>query len=491
MLNRQGRFAAALRPRSAFGRGVTMLAGGSAFAQLLSVAVAPLLTRLFSPEDFGVLAIYTTIISIVGVIASGQYHQAIPLPNDDFTAANLFSLSLALVLGIALASALVVIPYGMPIANFLGAPALGPYMWLVPLGILGVATYEVASTYAIRKKSFGLIARTRITQGVGQSGVQVITGLSGAGAIGLLAGQLIGQTVGSLALATAALRGDREAFRHVRFAAMADAALRYKRFPVFWSWAVIFNALGVQAPVLLIAYFFGGAVAGLFALAQRVAMMPVMLIAKSSSQVFFSIASEANRSNKLGAVAGNLFHKMFCAALPFLPIVVLAAPDLVEVIFGSTWRESGVFIQWLAPWLFILFLAFPLTPVVKVLERQRGELLFQAVLLVGRAGSIVTGGLLGDARIAIALFGTISGLLWLGYLAWMLRIAGARWCHGLRGIVKPAGLSLSIALFLGYIASNTQGDSATIAGVLACTVIAVFAARRSFSADPNSAQKDT
>ena len=46
-----------LLPKNAFARGVSVLVGGTAGAQLLTILAAPLLTRLYGPEDFGLVAV--------------------------------------------------------------------------------------------------------------------------------------------------------------------------------------------------------------------------------------------------------------------------------------------------------------------------------------------------------------------------------------------------------------------------------------------------
>lgn len=452
------------------------LAGGAGAAQLLAAAIAPLLTRLYTPEDFGVLAVYTGIISLIGVMSTGQFYQAIPLPKSEADAANLASLSLLLVLLTSGMTALLVVPFGGQLASVLRAPGLADLAWLIPLGVVGVAAYEITSTYAIRKKSFGLLARTRILQGMGQSGAQLGLGAGGSGPFGLIIGQVLGQSLGTGSLAVAAWKTDKAAFEEVSFAGMTRTGSRYRRFPLLWSWAVILNTLGTQAPPLLLSAFFGGTVTGLFALGQRLAMMPVMLVAKSTSQVFFALAAESDRE-QIGTETSGLFAKMFRAGLPFFPIVVLAAPQLVAVLFGSEWRESGVYIRWLSPWLFLLFVTIPLTPLVRVLERQGGELVFQGALFVGRVASIVAGARVGDPRLAVALYGSTSALIWGGYLVWILRISRAPWGLGPRAIASTVFVTLCvtapllIALRLGLSDGTVSGLAVSCGMLPTCLLV--------------------
>ena len=84
-------------PKNTFVYGVSLLLGGTAGAQMLTVLAAPLLTRLYSSEDFGLLSVYTSLLALIGVVSSLRYELAIPLPEDDGEAANVAVLSLIFV----------------------------------------------------------------------------------------------------------------------------------------------------------------------------------------------------------------------------------------------------------------------------------------------------------------------------------------------------------------------------------------------------------
>jgi len=93
--------AARILPRSRFMRNVAVLAGGSAFGQLINISVAPILSRLYTPGDYGLLAVYASILGLLLVVVSLRYEMAIPLPDDEVAAANLLALSLIIVIVIS------------------------------------------------------------------------------------------------------------------------------------------------------------------------------------------------------------------------------------------------------------------------------------------------------------------------------------------------------------------------------------------------------
>jgi O-antigen/teichoic acid export membrane protein len=414
--------------------------------QLITLLAAPILARLFTPSDFGVLAVYTSTIGTVGALASLQYHQAVLLPEKDGPAAQLLSVALACTLFVSLLSAAVVFACGQRIAGFIGAPGLAPHMWLVPLGILGIAYYEAWSHWSLRKKIFGTLARTRVMQGLAQTGIQLVSGVASLGTPGLLFGQLAGQVVGTTTLVRHAWRENPAAFRAIRPSSMWHEAKQHQRFPIYSTWSVLFSALSMQAPVFLLSFYFGEHVTGLYAVGQRVLMMPVALIAKSTSQVLFSAGAEEERAGTLAPTVERLFASLSRIGLAPAFVLALSAQDVFTLLFGQRWVEAGLFAEWLTPWLFFVFLAFPLMPLSSILQRQVDAMIFQGALLIVRVAGLAVGGYRHDAILAIALFSFGSALSWLAYVLWTFRIAGARVSVCLDSLVRDAARALLIGI---------------------------------------------
>src|SRR5215210_587379 len=148
-------------PGGAFARHVVTLASGTAIAQLLLVLATPALTRLYTPADYGTLAVYSSTLTVLLVLASLRYEAAIPLPEDEALAGSLLALTLAVLAGMVMLVSLLVWLVGDAFVTRANVPALGPYLWLLPVGLLGAGTYQTLSYWAIRRRAFGRIARTK------------------------------------------------------------------------------------------------------------------------------------------------------------------------------------------------------------------------------------------------------------------------------------------------------------------------------------------
>ncbi|MCE8018993.1 oligosaccharide flippase family protein [Halomonas sp. MCCC 1A11036] len=422
MLNRLVIPARRLLPTHAFARGVSVLVGGTAGAQLLAIAAAPLLTRLYAPEDFGLLAVYGGLLALFTVVASGRYQLAIPLPETDREAAEVLALSLAVVALTTLAALLLVVVGGRALTEALGVPALAPWLWLLPLGVVLAGGYQAVSHWAVRTRAFSQVATTRIKQSLALLTIQLAASPLGGG--GLLLGHAAGQGAGTLTLARPALRA--VADQRVSLAGVWAAALRYRKFPLFSTWSGLFNTLGKQLPPLLFAALFSPVAAGLYALAHRVLALPMSLIGEAVGKVFFASAAESHRRGELGALVAKVHAMLAQIAMPVAVVLALIGPELFAMVFGERWREAGEFARWMAPWLYLVFITSPLSHLFSVLERQGQGLAFQTLLLGVRVVAIAIGAALDDLLLTVALFSLGSAACWIGFLAWIAHLTGNR-----------------------------------------------------------------
>lgn len=387
-----------LLPKGRFARSASLLAGGTAAGQLIIVAASPILTRLYSPEDFGALAVFTSLLGTLGVIASLRYQLAIPLPESNKEAANVTVLSLVIVLAMVLITALIAIPFRHSIAEALNTPLIAEYIWLVPLGLLLLGTYEVCNYWAIRNRAFGTIAQTKLTQSLGMVGVQI--GGYALGPIALLAGRIFGQAAGMYRLG-ALIINSRDQFLAVRPSGIKASLKNYRSFPLISTWSGLSGAGGTHLPPILIAIILGPVATGLYALTHRVLSLPVGVISKSIGDVFYSEAIEAKASGNLGALVTDIYSKMVRSSLPIAVVLIFSAPDVFRILFGDNWARSGELASWMTLWIFFQFVTTPPGRVFLILDRHGYALLFQLSLLLVTTLSIVIGGFWSEDLITI------------------------------------------------------------------------------------------
>jgi O-antigen/teichoic acid export membrane protein len=410
-----------LIPETTFARGVSVLVGGTASGQILLVIAGPLLTRLYGPEDFGTVAVYGSLVSLIGVISCMRYELAIPISKSDQEAANVALLSLCLVVGTSILTCIFVFFLGESVTAALSTPMLVSYLWLLPLGVLFWGACSVFSYWNIRKKNFTSIATSGVHQTIATLAVQ-LTAFK-LGGIGLVLGQMAGNAASATNLARPALKTSE--FRSCSAIGIRATITRYKRFPIYSTWEGFINSVSHQLAPLGFAALFNVSVVGLYALAYRIITIPMSLIGTAIGQVLFSTAAANRDRDQVCVLFENLCGKLAQFCLPPMVLLILVAPDLFEFVFGATWRKAGVFAQWMVPWIYFQFISSPLSPIFAVLEEQKQGLLWQLLLVSLRSIAIALGGIAGSIDQAVIYFSIASAIAYLIQVFWLGRIVGA------------------------------------------------------------------
>ncbi|MHB1295972.1 MAG: lipopolysaccharide biosynthesis protein [Anaerolineae bacterium] len=462
---------AAARRQTSFGSDVLKLVSGTTIAQALGVLLTPILTRLYAPEAFGTLALFTSVTSIIGVVACLRYEFAIMLPESDEEAANLLALSLLAAVAIT-ALCVPIITLGRPLLlRLLNAPELGPYLWLVPPMVFCAGAFSALNYWNSRTKKFGRLSVVRVVSSASTYGAKLGAGLAGYAT----AGTFIGATLLGLALSTGMLarriwRDDGRLFRQsVTQQMMRAGALRYRRFALIDVWSGLLNTVSWQLPALTLNWFFSSTVVGYYSLGLRVLQLPMSFIGGAIAQVFFQRAAQANVEGRLGDLVGNTLRTL--SGIGFYPVLTLAitGQSIFRVVFGPDWAEAGVYTQILAPWVLLWFISSPLSTVYSVLERQGSFLRLNVAILAARLLSLVLGGVLGSARLGLALF-SLSGVITYGYM--VLSAVRLSSCQlKLRSVVHFDIVAFfSIAALIVCAAMSLSDYVVAAAGVLVCSL---------------------
>ncbi|WP_032870866.1 oligosaccharide flippase family protein [Acinetobacter sp. 1000160] len=403
-----------------FIRNTAVMAGGAAGSQLLLVIATPIITRLYTPQDFGVLAIYIGILALFCVIASFRYEMAIPIPERDEEAIDLVFLSLILVGFTALISCLLIGIWGESIAFFLQEPRLKGLFWLLPLGVLFVGTYQILNKYAIREKLFKSVAVTRINQSITILIIQLL-GYK-LGAMALILAQSIGQGAGAFTLSKGIVSRLKSSNRR----RIISVAKKYRRFPLYSSWAGLLNTSGAQLPPLAFASLFSSQVAGYYTLAFGLVTAPITLLASAVGNVFLSDAAKTWREGSLGTTISFVHNKLANMAMPVIITLIFVIPDIFAWVFGERWATAGLFAQWMLPWIYLVFVTAPLSTTYEVIGKQSEYLIFQFTLFIVRLCAILYGAYLNDLKYTIVLFSLSSALCWLFFLLRLYALIGLR-----------------------------------------------------------------
>ena len=368
-----------------------VVVGGTVAGQILQLLSTPILSRLYTPDDFGVFAVFFSVVSVGYVIGSLRYELAIALPKRDGEAINVLALALVLAVVTAVLIGAVGLVWGDDLAAAVNVPAFADYVWVVVLALVVAGWYQALNLWAVRKRDFGVVGGSSLTQGAGLAVGQVGLGAVTTGPGGLLFGTVVSWTAGCAPLLPPLWRRDRESLTLISLRGMRRAAARYRRFPLFGVLSGLLNRGALEAGGVALAAIYGPAVAGLFLLGRRLMVAPAVLISTSVQQVYLGESSRLlhEAPQRLVALYRQTARKLF--VLSIAPTILLAtvSPWAFELIFGPEWREAGVYTQILAPVFLFQVTVMPLGSTFAILERQDLQLLRDAIRMAMVVGGLV------------------------------------------------------------------------------------------------------
>ena len=396
------RFKAMLRP-DGFVRAVGVLATGTIVGQLITLAASPILSRLFDPASFGVLAVYTAVLGVATTIGSLRLEQAIGLPRSQQVAFNVMVLAVmtSVVTATVVGALAFVAPGWLFPATDVDVPAL--VSLLLPLGVLFGSIYQAMSIWALRTRAFQPVAITRVSQAITAAVAQIGAGILGLGAVGLTAGHALGQSVGAGTLIARTLRGRR--LRRPRRRDLWLALKRYKRFPLLATPAALLNSVSLQVPVILLASAFGSGATGQYYLSLRITMAPLDVLGRSVGQVFYADAIKLGRSQPRALRRLVIATSIKSVLIGIIPTSVIAifSPYIFPILFGADWHDAGLFSRATAVMLLANFAVSPVSQIFLLVEKQMFSVIVNLVKLITALTSVL---------IPIALGATAVGVVW-------------------------------------------------------------------------------
>ncbi len=378
-----------LKPKSEFSRNVLTLMTGTTIAQAIPIAISPILTRIYTPEDFGVLSLFVAISSIFSSIANGRYELAIMLPKKDEDAINIFALGFIITACISLFLLVLVLVFHNYFVALLNNEGIGVWLYFIPIAVFFTGLYNILNYFNNRKKQYKDIANATIIRSIITVVIQLSVGFLKGGANGLISGQLVSQMFANMKLFKNIVK-DKLLISKISKVKIIALAKRYKDFPKFSMWGVLANSLSHHLTNILISTFYSLTTLGFYSLTQRLLATPSSLIGGSIGQVFFQHATKERQETAKAIKSFNSsLKKLIILGISFFGILYFVVEDLFIFVFGEEWRVAGYYAKILIPFFCINFISSPLAIVMTVFEKQKQALVINLILIISSVGSIV------------------------------------------------------------------------------------------------------
>jgi len=372
-----------LKAKSDFTKNVLTLLTGTTIAQAIPIAISPILTRIYTPIDFGIVALFMAIVATFGSIANGRYELAIMLPKSEEDAINLFALTLIITTTISLILLVAILFLDEKIALWLGNKEIKFWLYFVPITIFFVGLFNSLNEYNTRKKNYKDIAKSKVIKSIVLATVQLSIGFIKQGATGLISGQILAQMFANLKLLKNVIR-DKALIEKISFNSIKAQAKRYIKFPKYSLGGVIAGSLSIHFVEILISSFFSVATLGFYTLVQKILGLPMSLIGGSIGQVFYQEATqEKHKSGKAIIIYKKTFKKLSILSVLFFGFLYFSVEDIFTFVFGQEWHIAGVYAKIIIPLFFIRFIYVALSMTYDLFESLKTELIWQVCYFLG------------------------------------------------------------------------------------------------------------
>lgn len=402
-------------PRSQFTKNVLTLMTGTVIAQAIPIIITPVLTRIFSPEQFGEFGTYMAICSIIAIVVTGRYELAIIIPKEDKQAINILALSIGLSIVISLFLLIIVSFFISELSLLLGYKSNALWLYFVPLTTLIIGCFESLNYWNNRNLEYKLMASSRVLQTSTTGLTQlVLGGIIRLGTAGLVTGQILGQLISALFLAINIMRKNRKLIGEVSFLEIFKAAGRFKNFPKFLIISHGFNVSSSQSPIILLNSLFINSISGLYLLTNRVLSAPISLIAKSIGDVFRQQASmDYAKNGQCTVIYIKTLKKLTVLSILPFSILFIFSEFIFTVAFGEEWSQAGIIAKILTPTFFLRFISTPLSSMFSIAEAQNYDLYWQVILFILVVTSFIIGSYFDSYRVALILFSASYCLMYI------------------------------------------------------------------------------
>ena len=373
-----------LKPKSEFSKNVLTLMTGTAIAQAIPIAISPILTRLYTPEDFGKLALFISIVSVMGVFATGKYELAIILPKKNSTAYQLVSLSFIL-------SFLISVFYIVPLVGSSIVYSFDTIYYLLPIASFFIALNSIFDRYNNRVKNYKLMSYQRLIK----TTIESITSIAFITLFSIQTGLVWGFIFGYFISSWTMLYINFTSFKELKFkpslSKMKVLSRRYINFPKYSMPHTFLNTLSANIPIFLIPLYYGSHTLGLYAFGLKIVKAPLeLLLAAMFNVLGQKMAEEYAKGNEIKSLFISIVKKLITFAIFMIPLFIYI-DDIFVFIFGQEWRVAGEYIQILSPCILVEFIVSPFATIPHIYNVQRKAFVLEIIYSLVRISPFLIG----------------------------------------------------------------------------------------------------
>lgn len=384
--------------KSNYGVALIIISLGSVVSQLIPFMMLPIITRLYSPEAFGVFNQVFAICLILAVISSMRYEQSIMLAKPKYVSSCIFLACLVLLTVFVFNLFLIYIfgfaNYYLPIIVFL--------IGIFQVFQLSLLRYERNMKMSIGKVSYYMLIPIS----------QVLFFYLGFYEEGLFIGFVVGATLA--VLLNFFLMHKLVVYKNEKIALKLQLVFRRYRGLVFFNApSSLVNVASTNMPLLVLALKYNSTTIGIVSLAIKALQAPVSMLSNSISHVIFQISTKKGSKDVMREKISHWMGIKLLITFPFVFIIHKYAEQLFSFAFGKQWEVAGEFAIPIAYWVIAVFVFSPYFILYNVLEKHTKQLNINVLMFLMRLSSLLIPMYLElGALEVVTSFCVVSSILW-------------------------------------------------------------------------------
>jgi lipopolysaccharide exporter len=346
---------------------------GTALGQGIALLISPLLTRLFTPQDFATFEQYFMLLTVISVVVTGKYEFAIMHPDNKEDARHVAALATRVAILSCGVLLLLLLFFAYPLADLFSNPSLAPWLWTLPAAVFLLALFNIINYWFSRKKQYQVAATSKLLYSATGEPIKVLAGYFQSGYSGLIAGTIAGNFFAAIYSWIQFRKSEPLGFDQLSKSKLTLLANEHKNYPVFAVPAAILNNLAQWAHVAVFVFFYGEKALipiGLIALSRRIFFNPLGILSTSYGQVFYQRISEIKDASELKNYYTKNFIRFTALAGILVFIVQLLPENTLGFIFGEAWFDALKYLRILSYWYALNFVIGTLSFIIYRLGLQ-------------------------------------------------------------------------------------------------------------------------
>ena len=386
----------------------------------------PLLSRLYSPEAFGLYQLFLSITFILVPLSTFNYEVAILIPERDEDALSILLGTILIATTFSLLCYPLIYAFSVPILDLFNAEGIGRFIYLIPVDIFAIGVFASLSFWMTRNGSFGQIAMCFSWQAIINQSTKLGLGYITTGVSwGLISGNILADLAVLIIILKQVCHGLFKTMKKaLSWGRIKHNILLHYKFPLFVLPSKFIYQGAAELPSFMLAYFFTPNILGFYALGRRLLWMPLTIISSAVSRVLLQQSSSNKDDERVlqTSVKRVLERLMIISGYPLATLGIIA-PNVFALIFGPQWYQAGVFTSILCIWGITSFIFAPFIELTSILKKQHVYLVYNVISFILRFFMLALGGFLANPLWAICLLSisnavlmTTLGFIVLGYL---------------------------------------------------------------------------